>query len=328
MGGGRYCFPAKSCFFEGAENVTIADAGHISNTTYQMVWYKRRDKTMDSMAVRDSRTRVAALVFCAVLFLLSSCSPEKQKQDPRQEHVESMMAILAQVQKNLGRIQQKEAVVERLSSGIEGKDTTTVDQIGKDIMASIHFIDSSLVSSKNLLQRLEEENRSSSYRVESLDRLVSELKIAINTKDREVGALKGHVQKLNSQVSSLMATVDVLDEFIQEQEGQLYTAYYISGTFNQLVAKGILVEINPLEKLFGSGYRLAPDFNVGLFKKIDITETRDLFFDKPLKNLKIITPHTVGSYELAGGKTSSLLLIRNESAFWQKSRCLVIVVEE
>ncbi len=283
---------------------------------------------MDSMAVRDSRLRVAGVVFFAVLFLLSSCNPEKQTQDPRQEHVESMMAILAQVQKNLGRIQQKEAVVERLSSGIEGKETKNVDQIGKDIMASIHFMDSSLVSSKNLIRKLEEENHSSSYRVESLDRVVSEMKIAINTKDREVGALKGHVQKLNNQVSSLMATVDVLDEFIQDQEGQLYTAYYISGTFNQLVAKGILVQINPLEKLFGSGYRLAPDFNVNLFKKIDITETRDLFFDKPLKSLKIITPHTLGSYELAGGKTSSLLLIRNESAFWQKSRCLVIVIDD
>jgi cell division protein FtsB len=283
---------------------------------------------MDSMAVRDSRLRVASVVFFAVLLMLSSCSPEKQKPDPRQEHVESMMAILAQVQKNLGRIQQKEAVVERLSSGIEGKETTNVEQIGKDIMTSIRFIDSSLVSSKNLIRKLEEENRSSSYRVESLDRLVSELKIAINTKDKEVNALKGHVQKLNNQVSSLIATVDVLDEYIQGQERELYTAYYISGTFSQLVAKGILVRINQLGGIFGSDYRLASDFNVNLFKKIDITETRDLFFDKPLKNLKIITPHTVGSYELAGGKTSSLLLIRDENAFWQKSRCLVIVVEE
>ena len=226
------------------------------------------------------------------------------------------------------RREQKEAVVERLSSGIEGKETTNVEQIGKDIMTSIRFIDSSLVSSKNLIRKLEEENRSSSYRVESLDRLVSELKIAINTKDKEVNALKGHVQKLNNQVSSLIATVDVLDEYIQGQESQLYTAYYISGTFSQLVAKGILVRINQLGGIFGSDYRLASDFNVNLFKKIDITETRDLFFDKPLKNLKIITPHTVGSYELAGGKTSSLLLIRDENAFWQKSRCLVIVVEE
>jgi cell division protein FtsB len=283
---------------------------------------------MDSMAVRDSRLRVAGVVFFAFILILSSCSPEKQKPDPRQEHIESMMAILAQVQKNLGRIQQKEAVVERLSSGIERRDTTNVERIGKDIMASIRFIDSSLVSSKNLVRKLEEENKSSSYRVESLDRLVSELKVAINTKDKEVNALKGNVQKLNKQISSLIATVDVLDEYIQGQEGQIYTAYYISGTFSQLVAKGVLVRINPLEKLFGSGYRLASDFNVNLFKKIDITETRDLFFNKPLNSLKIITPHTAGSYELAGGSTSSLLLIRDENAFWQKSRCLVIVIEE
>jgi hypothetical protein len=283
---------------------------------------------MDSMAVRDSRIRIAGVVFFALILILSSCSPEKQKLDPRQEHVESMMAILAQVQKNLGRIQQKEAVVERLSTGIEGRDTTDVEKIGKDIMASIRFIDSSLVASKKLIRKLEEENQSSSYRVESLDRLVSELKIAVNTKDREVNILKGNVQKLNKQISSLMATVDVLDEYIQGQEVQLYTAYYISGTFNELVAKGILVRINPLEKLFGSEYRIASDFNVNLFKKVDITETRDFFFNKPLKSLKIITPHTVGSYELVGGNTSTLLLIRDESAFWQKSRCLVIVIEE
>ena len=282
---------------------------------------------MDSMALRERRLRGAGVVFFVFLLLLASCSPEKQKRDPQQEHIESMMAILAQVQKNLGRIQQKESVVERLSSGIEGKESQNVEQIGKDIASSIRFIDSTLVASKNLVRKLEEENRSSSYRVESLDRLVSELQVALNKKDSEVNTLKSNVQKLNKELSSLMATVDVLDEYIQDQEVQLYTAYYISGTSNELVDKGVLVRINPIEKLFGSEYRLAPDFNVNRFKKIDITETKDLFFDKPLKRLKIITPHTVGSYELVGGKTSSLLLIRDESAFWQKSRCLVIIVE-
>jgi len=282
---------------------------------------------MDSMSVKDSRLKVAGVVFFAFFLILSSCSSEKPRQDPRQEHLESITAILAQVQKNLGRIQQQEAVVERLSSGVEGKDKETVEQIGKDITAGIRFIDSTLAASKNLIRKLEEENRVSSYRVESLDNLVSELKMAINTKDGEVNILKGHVQKLNSQISSLMATVDVLDEYIQDQDAQLYTAYYISGTFDDLVNKGVLVRINPLEKLFGTEYRLASDFNINRFKKVDITETRDLFFDWPLKRLKIITPHSVGSYELVGGKTSSLLLIRDESAFWQKSRCLVVVLE-
>ena len=282
---------------------------------------------MDSMAIRNSRLRVAGVVLFAFFLVLTACSQEKQKRDPRQEHLESMMAILAQVQKNLGRIQQKEAVVERLSTGIEGRDSTNVKQIGRDINTSIRCIDSTLAASKNLIKKLEEENRTSSYRVESLDRLVSEMKGAINTKDGEVKALKGQLQKLNKQISSLMATVDVLDRFIQDQEVQLYTAYYISGTFNELVSKGILVRINPLEKLFGSEYRLASDFNVNLFKKVDITETRDLFFDKPLSSLKIITPHSVGSYELVGGKTSSVLLIRDENSFWQKSRCLVVVIE-
>jgi len=236
---------------------------------------------MDSVALSERRLRAAGVVFFAFLLVLSACSQEQQKKDPRQEHIESMMAILAQVQKNLGRIQQKEAVVERLSTGIEGRDTTNVKQIGRDISSSIRFIDSTLAASKNLIKKLEAENRTSSYRVASLDRLVSEMKVALNTKDSEVTALKGQMKNLNKQISSLTATVDVLDRFIQDQEVQLYTAYYISGTFNDLVAKGILVRINPLEKLFGNEYRLASDFNVNLFKKVDITETRDLFLTSP-----------------------------------------------
>ncbi|MCF8382897.1 MAG: hypothetical protein K9G39_04775 [Chlorobium sp.] len=284
---------------------------------------------MDSMAVRHNGFRPAALLaFLAFLLFLSGCDRSaKPEEDPQQQHMESMMAILTQVQKNLVRIQQKEAVVERLSSDIEKHDSRDADRIGRDIYASIRFIDSTLSASKALIATLEEENRKSQYRVASLDKLTSEMKTAIHDRDTEVKKLKGQVQRLSSEVTSLMKTVDVLDDFIQEQGDQLYTAYYITGTFEELVSRGVLVKINALEKFFGNQYRISPDFNVELFKKLDITETRDIFFNKPLKSLKIITPHTTGSYELAGGTTSSLLLIRDENEFWKKSRCLVVVFE-
>ncbi|ACD90469.1 MAG: hypothetical protein HGA57_08625 [Chlorobium limicola] len=284
---------------------------------------------MDSMAVRHKRGNPALLlVLMGFLVLLSGCDrQQKPEKDPQQQHLESMMAILTQVQKNLGRIQQKEAVVERLSSDMEKHDSKDAEQIGKDIYSSIRFIDSTLTASKALIATLEEENRKSQYRVASLDKLTTEMKTAVNDKDNEVKKLKGQIQILNRELSSLMKTVDVLDDVIQEQGDELYTAYYITGTFSELVSKGVLVKINPLEKFFGNQYRISPDFNVALFRKIDITETRDLFFNKPRQNLKIITPHTTGSYELAGGSTSSLLLINNEQEFWKKSRCLVIVFE-
>ena len=43
---------------------------------------------MDSVALRDRRLRAAGVVFFAFLLVLSACSQEKQKQDPRQEHIE------------------------------------------------------------------------------------------------------------------------------------------------------------------------------------------------------------------------------------------------
>jgi hypothetical protein len=53
---------------------------------------------MDSLPVKDYHPRIAGVIFLAFLVMLSACSPEKPKTDPRQEQMESMMAILAQVQ--------------------------------------------------------------------------------------------------------------------------------------------------------------------------------------------------------------------------------------
>jgi len=283
---------------------------------------------MDRMDVTVRSYPVLTFVMLFFLFFYGCTEPEKRS-EPQREHTDSMMTILTQVQKNLGRIQQKEAVVERLSSNIEKRKDKNVDQIGQDIYASIRFIDSTLEASRNLIATLEEENRSSVFRIASLDLLVAEVRKTLEEKDLEVQELKREVQQLDAQVSELLETVDVLDEFILEQENMLTSAYYISGSYEELAEKGVLSKVkSPLSRIFDTDYRLAQDFDVSLFSRIDITETRDLYFNKPVKSLKILTPHTKSSYELVAGRMSSLLLIRDESEFWKKSRCLVIVTDD
>ncbi|ACF46040.1 hypothetical protein CR161_06810 [Prosthecochloris sp. ZM] len=284
---------------------------------------------MGGHAMKEVVRRTALLMIVALVMVAGGCQSRQQQESSRQEYVESIMAILTQVQKNLSRIQQKEAVVERLSSDIEKKEEKSAEELGRDINASIRFIDSTLQSSKNLVSRLEEENKNSAYRIASVDQLTAELRSTIEKKDREIQELKTEVQNLDRQVTELLETVDVLDEFIIEQEDKLSFAYYISGTYDDLVEKGILARsTNPLAGIFNREYRLTQDFDVSLFQRIDIIETRDLFFERSPKNLKIVTPHTTDSYEMIGGESSALLLIRDENEFWKKSRCLVIVIEE
>ena len=281
---------------------------------------------MDTMALKSWRRVVTMLLLATVAGGITACTRDDRKSE-EQQHVESMMAILDQVQRNLGRIRQKEAVVERLSSDIEGRKEKNPQQLGKEIYDNIRFIDSTLSASKSLVGRLEEENRASRFRIESLDRMTRELKGDIDSKGREVTTMKGEISKLNNQISKLMTTVDVMDEVIDDQEDRMSTGYYIVGTVDQLVAKGILIKPGPLDRILGAGPVLAGDFDTKAFKQIDISQTRDLFFDKPLKKLHIITPHTRSSYDFVGGNSSSLLLIRDEPEFWRKSRCLIIVQE-
>jgi hypothetical protein len=282
---------------------------------------------MDTMAVKPFFRRTAVLLLVLFISGFSGCRQEEVKNSAQQQHIESMMTILTQVQKNLSRIRQKEAVVERLSSDIENKEQKSAEQIGKDIYDNIRFIDSTLAASKSLVSKLEKENQSSGYRVVALDKLSQELRKDLDEKDSEIKEMKTEIQKLNKQVSRLLSTVDVLDEFIIDQENRMSTAYYIVGTVNDLASKGIIIRSSPLAQLFGNNYAIATDFDISQFRSIDITETKDLFFDKPLKRLNIVTPHSRGSYELVGGDTSSLLLIKDENEFWKKSRCLVIVVD-
>ena len=281
---------------------------------------------MDRMALKSWRRIIVLFLVTAMAAGITSCTQDEQKKE-EQQHLESMMAILVQVQKNLGRIRQKEAVVVRLSSDVEGRKQQSAEQIGKEIYTNIRYIDSTLSASKNLVSRLEKENRNSKFRVEALDRMTGQLKGDIESKGREINTMKGEISNLNKQISKLLNTVDVMDEVISDQEDQMTKAYYISGTTDQLVAKGVLASQGTLGRLLRTGPVLANDFDTKSFRQIDITETRDIFFDKPVKNLHIITPHTKGSYDLVGGKTSSLLLIRDEGEFWRKSRCLVIVID-
>jgi hypothetical protein len=279
------------------------------------------------MALKAWRRPVGMFLLVTLSSGLGACRQEEQKRDEQRQHVESMMAILLQVQKNLGQIRQKEAVVERLSSDIEGREEVSADKIGKQIYGNIRYLDSTLTASKALVSKLESENRSSSYKVEALDRLTRELKGDLEARSKEISTMKGEISTLNKELSRLSSTVDVMDEVISDQEDRMSTAYYIVGTVDQLASKGILVKPGALARFFGTGPVISSDFDTRSFRQIDVTETSDIFFDKPVRSLHILTPHSKGSYELVGGNTSTLLLIKDAEEFWKKSRCLIIVRE-
>lgn len=280
---------------------------------------------MDKMALKPWRRILSLLLVVTFTTWLGACRQEDQKKEEQRQHVESMMEILLQVQKNLGRIRQKEAVVERLSSDIEGRQEVGAEKIGKEIYGNIRYLDSTLTASKALVSKLENDNRSSGYRVESLDRLTRELKGDLEAREKEISSMKGEIAKLNKEVSRLMSTVDVMDEVINDQEDRMSSAYYIVGTVEQLAGKGILVQPGALAKMLGTGPVIATDYDTKAFRQIDITETKDIYFDKPSKSLHILTPHSKGSYQLVGGNTSTLLLIKDPVEFWRKSRCLIIL---
>ena len=104
------------------------------------------------------------------------------------------------------------------------------------------------------------------------------------------------------------------------------TAYYIVGTRKNLIEQKI---IKRKGGFLGIGKRSAvsSDSDLQNYTKIDIRKVTEVKLSG--KKIKILTSHPSGSYKLIGdAKKPTAIQINNPSEFWQKSKFLVIEIDD
>ena len=237
--------------------------------------------------------------------------------------INDMMTTLSDIEEGFREITEAQNRVTIAKSG-EGTNTKA------RIRENLQFIQSAMQQNKELINKLKQQVRESTVKGSQLKKIIDNLTQQMETKDKQLQALREELDKkdihiaeldeivsdLNTNVSSLKEENTQKAETISTQDKALHTAWFVFGTKKELKE----------QKILDSGEVLRSNFNKEYFTKIDIRIDKEIKLYS--KSAEILTSHPAGSYTLQRDANKQYVLrITNPDSFWSTSKYLVIQVK-
>ena len=241
----------------------------------------------------------------------------------KDNEINDMMATLNDIQEGFRQITEAENRVTVAQAG-EGADKA------QQIRENIQFISQRMMQNKQLINKLQQQLRESSFKGDELKKTIEtltsqmeekeqqlqQLRAELDSKDIHISQLDETINNLNTDVSNLQQESSQKTEVINTQDKQLNTAWYVFGTKRELKEQNILVK----------GKVRQGNFNKNYFTKIDIRVDKEIKLYS--KSAELLTAHPGGSYTLTrDSKDQYVLRITNPQTFWSTSKYLVILVK-
>ena len=279
------------------------------------------------------------LLFVALCLLaMVACKNEKPAQNlAGVSQADSLQKIIAQKDNEINDMM---ATLNDIQEGFrqitEAENRVTVAQSGEradkaqQIRENIQFISQRMMQNKQLINKLQQQLRESSFKGDELKKTIEtlasqmeekeqqlqQLRAESDSKDIHISQLDETINNLNTDVSNLQQESTQKTEVINTQDKQLNTAWYVFGTKSELKEQNILVK----------GKVLQGNFNKNYFTKIDIRVDKEIKLYS--KSAELLTAHPGGSYTLTrDSKDQYVLRITNPQTFWSTSKYLVIQVK-
>ncbi|MBO4891596.1 MAG: hypothetical protein J5502_03230 [Prevotella sp.] len=287
--------------------------------------------------------KLTILAVCA-LAILSSCKNEAPKQDllmtqlrdslnqiitQKDNEINDMIATFGDIEEGFREITEAQSRVTLAKSG-EGTNSA------KRIKENMQFIQQTMRQNKELINKLKQQLRDSSFKSEELKKLIDNMQQQLDEKEQQLQALREeldkkdiHIAELDETVANLNTNVNELteettqkSETISQQDKQLHTAWFVFGTKDELKKQNILTK----DGLFSKTKLLEKDFNKDYFTKIDIRIDKEIKLYS--KDAKMLTSHPSSAYTLAPDANKQYVLrITDPNLFWSTSKYLVIQVK-
>jgi len=236
--------------------------------------------------------------------------------------INDFVSSVNSIQNILDSIKMREKLIGETAYQLGEKNMSAREKIRSDIK----LIYEKLLKDKEALNAMSKKLYASGQKNKEFQNIIDHLQQDITSKNTEIESLRSDLDKLNIAMANARQHIDTLSNTVQDQGRQiqlqmqtiatqttaLNTAYYIIGTREQLKSKGII-----------KGGKVVPNFNKSVFRKVDITQTREI----PLADskVKILTNHPATSFKLnqEGSKTKSLE-VTDYLAFWSNTKYLVV----
>ena len=273
-----------------------------------------------------------------------SCKNEAPKQDlmmtqlrdslntiiaQKDTEINDMIATFGDIEEGFREITEAQS---RVTLAKQGEGTNSA----KRIKENMQFIQQTMRQNKELINKLKQQLRDSSFKSEELKKLIDNMQQLLEEKETQLQALREeldkkdiHIAELDETVANLNSDVNQLTEettqksqTISQQDKQLHTAWFVFGTKDELKKQNILTK----DGLFSKTKLLEKDFNKDYFTKIDIRIDKEIKLYS--KDAKMLTSHPSSSYTLAPDANKQYVLrIIDPNLFWSTSKYLVIQVK-
>ncbi len=270
-----------------------------------------------SLHKKDHNTQVALMEDQRVTFT--------NELNQRDSTLNDWLASFNEIENNLRMIREKEKLISVNTSGTEvSKDKRN------QILEDIKSINTLLDENKKKIAQLNSQLKKSGGQITELKTRIASLEESMKTYEAEIAELKTTLANKNFEIGQLNETVVALNdtltqkqETISSQTYKLHQAYIITGTYKDLKEKGLLSKEGGFLGL-GRKETILEDFSDSLFKEIDITQTLSIPVNS--KDMKLITEHPSGSYEVVkeGENMVAYIAIKNPDEFWRISKYAVV----
>ena len=286
--------------------------------------------------------KLSILAVCALAIV--SCKNEAPKQDlmmtqlrdslntiiaQKDTEINDMIATFGDIEEGFREITEAQS---RVTLAQQGEGTNSA----KRIKENMQFIQQTMRQNKELINKLKQQLRDSSFKSEELKKLIDNMQQQLEQKEAQLQALREeldkkdiHIAELDETVANLNSDVNQLTEestqksqTISQQDKELHTAWFVFGTKDELKKQNILTK----DGVFSKTRILEKDFNKDYFTKIDIRIDKEIKLYS--KDAKMLTSHPSSSYTLAPDANKQYVLrITDPNLFWSTSKYLVIQVK-
>jgi predicted nucleic acid-binding Zn-ribbon protein len=250
-----------------------------------------------------------------------------EKVSARDSVISEWITTFDDIEKNIAMIKEKEKIITINSSNAEiSKDKK------QQVLEDIKFINSLLEQNKKKIASLNAQLKKSGGTIKVLQNKISGLEASMKQNENEISELKAslvnkkfEVEQLNTQMIVMQDTIAIKNEKINTQVYEMNKAFYTSGTYKELKAKGLLTKEGGFIGL-GKTESLTGNFSNNSFTQVDISQTTS--FSLNSRSAKLISEHPSGSYEFTRDKDKKIksIEIKDPVQFWKISKYAILMV--
>jgi predicted nucleic acid-binding Zn-ribbon protein len=303
--------------------------------------------------MKTARLVPVALVAAAAL---AACNGEVKQQLATVQHVDSLRVdSLSNIRKELleevmtstqfiNQINTELAKAKALSSTTPAQLETNseMSQVNEErkrvmskithLVARLDSVQSRVAGLRSRVAQLSQKDSALVAQVAAYEKTISDLQASA---EKQRAEFQGVIDKQTTQIAELTSTVDTLNhvklaltDTVSQLTTEKNTAYYVIGTKDELIQKGILVEEGRKRFFLVGGRKTEPARNLdpSAFTKIDRLANRTISLPEGEYEIWSRQDPTYAQPQQAkDGKIAGGLTIDQPERFWAPSRYLIIV---